>query len=690
MNKRLLTLLLGMAACSHAGAGGGSTDSAAGDVATDPPTRAARLSSIDGTVSLQAPGSDEWTQPVQNYSLSTGDRLYAGQDAHAELDFGSGAVRLDHGGDLTLTNLTDNFAQLGLDQGALEASLYRYDRSDSLEFDTPNGALVPTAPGTYIVSIEPDGGTVIDVQSGALELSGPGLDETLNAGRVVRLVGTNPIQVVSLDASYPQTQPAFSDLDAWRSRRDPLYTSTGSSSRYVSQSIPGWEDLDDNGIWFADAANTQVWCPTRVSETWVPYREGRWSWVEPWGWTWVDNQPWGYAPFHYGRWETVSHADCRSTWAWVPGPVVPQPVWAPALVAFVDGAALDLSQGPNVEAWFPLGPTAPYFPWYHHSDAYLHDVNVTNLIEVRDVDAIIRDRDVADHRWVNRDNALTAVPSNAFSVGDPVARHALNLRTDLLPPIRIAAHPSVNPRRELLAGGPPAPRPRLAERPQMLVTRAAPHGRPGSVITRNQPPGQRRTESQAGGDVGPPIAHENGNNRGASRAVPAPTSASPRPLIARNAPPPARPSAAQRQSAMQAHPGRPLEPRQIQNLREGRPAGAGHDHEVPTHRFAAPPSPTRQQVQPPRPQVQRQPRPQMQPQPHAQPQQVPRPQPPQHAQPQQVPRPQPSQRAQPQPKQHSPQPAARPAPMAPAPGQKPGKGKPGRPGGGDDARGHGA
>jgi len=83
MNKRLLTLLLAIAACSRGGARGGSTDSAAGDVATDPPTRAARLSSIDGTVSLQAPGSDDWTQPAQNYTLSTGDRLYAGQDAHA-------------------------------------------------------------------------------------------------------------------------------------------------------------------------------------------------------------------------------------------------------------------------------------------------------------------------------------------------------------------------------------------------------------------------------------------------------------------------------------------------------------------------------------------------------------------------------------------------------------------------------
>jgi hypothetical protein len=339
---------------------------------------------------------------------------------------------------------------------------------------------------------------------------------------------------------------------------------------------------------------------------------------------------------------------------------VAQPVWAPALVAVVDGAALDLSQGPNVEAWFPLGPTAPYFPWYHHSDAYLRDVNITNLIQVRDVDAVIRDKDLADHRWINRDNALTVVSSAAFSGGDPVGRHAIQLRTDSLPPLRMVQHPAVNPRRELLAGGAPAPRPRVAERPQTLVTRGGagagaheraipnaptsriargngmspPTGareRPAPVITRNQPPGERRT---AGGEVGPPLPHGNGKSNGGNREVAAPAapaSASPRPLIARNAPPPPPPNAAERQSAMQAHPGRPLEPRQIDNLRAGRPAGAPHDREVPIHREAAPVAP---QILPPRPQMQ-----------------------PSH-------------------------------PAPPKPAQKPPKGKPDRPGGGGGGRGH--
>ena len=348
MQSRLFVLLFAAAACSR-GDTARSTDSAAGDVALDPPTRAARLTSIDGPVSLETSGSSTWTRPTDNYTVTGGDRLYAGPNGRAELDMGDGAIRLDHGGDLTVRNLTDHFTQLGLDQGAIETSLYRYDDGDSLEFDTPNGALVPTEAGTYIVSVEAnDGGTVVSVERGALEVTGPGLDQTLNAGQTVRLVGTNPIQIVALGASYGQTEPVVSDLDNWRARDDRLYADDRSSSRYVSRSIPGWEDLDDYGTWFNDASNTEVWCPTRVTRTWVPYRDGHWSWVAPWGWTWVDDAPWGYAPFHYGRWETVSSSSCGSDWAWVPGPIVSQPVWAPALVAFVAGDALGFGTS-NVE-----------------------------------------------------------------------------------------------------------------------------------------------------------------------------------------------------------------------------------------------------------------------------------------------------------------------------------------------------
>ena len=73
-------------------------------------------------------------------------------------------------------------------------------------------------------------------------------------------------------------------------------------------------------------------CLPRCAVDWAPYSHGHWGWVQPWGWTWVDDAPWGFAPFHYGRWVYV-----RDRWCWTPGACVARPVYAPALVAWVGG-----------------------------------------------------------------------------------------------------------------------------------------------------------------------------------------------------------------------------------------------------------------------------------------------------------------------------------------------------------------
>jgi hypothetical protein len=51
----------------------------------------------------------------------------------------------------------------------------------------------------------------------------------------------------------------------------------------------------------------------------------------------------------------------------------------------------------------------------------------------------------------------------------------------------------------------------------------------------------------------------------------------------RNAPAPANASYAARQDAYSSHPGRPLEPQQMNNLRAGKPAGPMQDKETIPH-----------------------------------------------------------------------------------------------------------
>jgi hypothetical protein len=527
--------------------------------ADDPPGRVARVGALVGAVSFQSGGSDSWSQATVNYTVTTGDRLYAAQGARAELDMGASAVRVGDLSDVTITNLTDHFAQFGVAHGTLRASIYQWLPSDSIEVDTPNGALLPLTAGSYRVSVDANSDiTMVTVESGSLEVSGPGLTQTLRQGQTVQLSGANPIQLTVLSST-----PA-DDFERWASGRDQRYTTSAPGAQYVSQGMPGWEDLDQNGRWYTDPTVGPVWYPSVVAVGWVPYRDGHWAWVEPWGWSWVDDAAWGFAPFHYGRWAQFDRG-----WGWVPGVRVERPVYAPALVVFVGGASFRDRTGPPIQAWFPLGPREPFFPWYHHSDRYLHDVNVTGFRNAAEIDRLTHGVDVDQVRWSNRSLAMTAVHEETLRSGTPVSRDVVHLRADDITAAHVEPHPSVNPAPRLFTGGAPVQRPPTITRPLMV-------GGGTPLITKHVPPPSPAVSAPASRGGGTQV-------QGTPVSPRAARPADQRPIITRNPPPQQAASPEVRGRAMEAHPGRPLEPQQQQALRAGRPAGPPRDAEVPAH-----------------------------------------------------------------------------------------------------------
>ncbi|HEX3866192.1 MAG TPA: hypothetical protein VHV78_05535, partial [Gemmatimonadaceae bacterium] len=133
---------------------------------------------------------------------------------------------------------------------------------------------------------------------------------------------------------------------------------------------------------------------------------------------------------------------------------------------------------------------------------------------------------------------------------------------------------------------------RNAPAPDARTTQPVPPPRPGEAL----PPAQDRSRmapSQSPTFNRPPAQREGG-------AV-APPMRSTRPIITRNAPPPQVPTVDARQRAMEAHPGRPLEPTQMDDIRAGRPVSTPRDVEVPAH-----PAPQARPAPPPRPAPQRQ------------------------------------------------------------------------------------
>ena len=90
---------------------------------------------------------------------------------------------------------------------------------------------------------------------------------------------------------------------------------------------PFYDDLAPYGRWVQVAGPGWVWSPYNVQAGWRPYQLGHWVFTD-YGWTWSSDEQWGWAVYHYGRWD---HNPTYG-WVWVPGTE-----WGPAWVAWHEG-----------------------------------------------------------------------------------------------------------------------------------------------------------------------------------------------------------------------------------------------------------------------------------------------------------------------------------------------------------------
>ena len=231
-------------------------------------------------------------------------------------------------------------------------------------------------------------------------------------------------------AQYAELGAARDAFAAWSSERDRMERDAGdrvTDSAYVSPEMTGAEDLERHGRWEQDPELGPVWTPLNVAAGWAPYTVGRWVWVSPWGWTWVDQAPWGFAPFHYGRW--VQRHD---RWGWTPGAYVARPVYSPALVnwsapppVYRPGVSISLNifSGSGVR-WSPLSPREPYRPAYIGSPRHIRGVNEASHFHGgyaprRDRDGL-RDGGDSDRReGRDRPRVISTVPAMAVPAADP-------------------------------------------------------------------------------------------------------------------------------------------------------------------------------------------------------------------------------------------------------------------------------
>jgi len=141
----------------------------------DPPGRVARLSDVEGAVSLEPAGLQEWVAAPLNRPLTTGDRLWVDQSSRAELDLGDAALRVGNRTGFAFLNLDDNTAQVQLTAGSLIVRIRDMWADQLYEVDTPNVAIKLQQPGEYRVDVSDAGDvTIVKVAEGAAQVTGGG------------------------------------------------------------------------------------------------------------------------------------------------------------------------------------------------------------------------------------------------------------------------------------------------------------------------------------------------------------------------------------------------------------------------------------------------------------------------------------------------------------------------------------
>ena len=616
----------------------------------DPPSQVGRISLVLGNVSVEPASVDQFSAAEVNYPLTTGDRLYADTASLAEVQTGQLALRAGQMTDVTLTAVTDTLTQFGLAQGSVHLRTYSIDAGTTVELDTPNVAVTVLQPGDVRVDVDAaDDLTVVTLLSGQAEVDGNGLQQVMQPGESLQVSGSNPVSAQNVGT------PQQDGLDRFSGDRDSVYASAGSEALDLNPETIGAEDLAGYGQWESEGDYGAVWYPSGVAADWQPYRDGHWTWIAPWGWTWVEAEPWGFAPFHYGRWNRFG-----DRWGWIPGPVFVRPVYSPALVVFLGGGGF----GAGLTGWFPLGPGEVYTPWYHTSTLYLNRVNVSNIYnrnqrEVRNnynqrATNVYGNGNGDNRQYANRGVATVAMSQSNMAAGRRADQSNVRVNAGQLAGATVLPHPLVTPERSMVTGGPALAVPPQMGRPILAshedtavragatvparglamtgqpapVTRPAePSPQPSSqrpTTSYRQPMGQP-TQPQAQPSVQQaqpqPEPRPTTSYRQAIQQQTQPTVQQPqeqvpaasqtaRPLFNKAVPPEPRPSFdQQRQAIQETDPGRPLSPQQLNNIRQNQPAGQPQQREAP---HAAPesrpaPAPARSSPPPPPPPVNKHP-----------------------------------------------------------------------------------
>lgn len=335
----------------------------ADDYKPDVDAKVARASFISGEAKLKRAESDVWEEVTLNLPIVEGDEIATGIGTRLEIQFDNERhMRLGENSLATIMTFREDGVAISLLQGSMNLRVARFESDGPyFEVDAPRTTVAVRSAGSYRIDALPDSNEVIVAATDG----GEARVYSETAGFILRDGRRARIFLTGSSAGEWETTVAsrfIDDLDRWAADRDRSIAQslrTAHYGQYYDDDIYGADDLTNYGQWTNLSGYGYVWQPysTSVSQysNWSPYRYGHWRWMNRYGWVWVNDEPWGWATYHHGRW--FHH---RGRWYWSPYGYhrSGRSWWYPALVVMT-------YYGNNL-CWYPL----PYHYSFYNYNYY--------------------------------------------------------------------------------------------------------------------------------------------------------------------------------------------------------------------------------------------------------------------------------------------------------------------------------
>jgi hypothetical protein len=288
--------------------------------------RAARLTYLQGTVTVSPPDNSGAVPAQLNLPLLSGVQLITGPDGQAEVEFEDGSVaRLTPNSVLSLDNLSVAPNGVFTTSLSLVHGLAYFELRATPQYvysvNAGGDVMSPVENATVRVNFDepPAIFAVLDGTAQVGRQNNPGTDgylTSVRAGESLRADADDPTR-------YFLTQQIDQDSwDQWNEDQDQAAAaeaadSTSVRNTYAGAQGYGWSDLDADGSWYNVPGQGQVWQPDVAvgDASFDPYGDGAWVNYPSVGYVWASAYPWGWTPYRCGNWSYYNSFG----WGWAPG-----------------------------------------------------------------------------------------------------------------------------------------------------------------------------------------------------------------------------------------------------------------------------------------------------------------------------------------------------------------------------------